>query len=520
MADPKTILEYATNRNASASQAVADAQQQLVDAQSDLAQVNTDQQAASVELASLEAQAASIRQKLSVIATPADGEALLDALEQTTVRIRATQAAIVKIQGRFSIATANMAQAQTELAAAAVQQQQATAALVEAVDSNTAREELSNALGNPPLTEVNLKAGKALDESDPVDGVAFKEAKERIEGDIPPKLIERAHARREQERKLINDELKEYRDAEDAVLKEGATNGGLAKVAEQARAVFKRAEEAARDFVGGAESRLAQAKAALVQVGDPDQSPLTPEQKARITDPALEADREAAAGDEETLHTTVAKDLSDKQALLDEAILKAKADPSAANLQAVNDARDEVDAAQTAFDTADQAWRDKETLLGAAVDNVEAKQAALAGAIQQAVAGGNDPETDPDVIQAKDDVTAAENARKTAEDDYKASPHGTLDLWETAVPDATWRLFEKYEHAVETLNALKNANPATLKNDLKTTEEAYVAARFAADKSSSVLAQLTAEQSHRAVRQDGAQRTADARLFSALRGDE
>ncbi|HEX7333267.1 MAG TPA: hypothetical protein VF290_17325 [Pyrinomonadaceae bacterium] len=518
MADPKTVLEYATNRNAAAAQAVTDAQQRLAGAQSDLAQVNADQQAASTELATLEAQAASIRQKLSVIATPADGEALLDALEQTTVRIRATQSAVVKIQGRFSIATANMAQVQTELAAATAQQQQAAAALVAATDANTAREELSNALGNPPLTEVNIKAGKALDESDP-DGVAFKEAKERIEGDIPPKLVERAHARREQERKLINDELRNNRDAEDAVLKEGATTGGLAKVAAQAWTAFKRAEDAARNFVGGAESRLVQAKAALVQVGDPDQSPLTPEQKARITDPDLNADREAAADGEETLHTTVAKDLADKQLLLDEAILKAKADPSAANLQAVTDARGDVDAAQNAFNTADQAWREKETLLAAAVDNVEAKQAAVAEAIQQAVAGGNDPETDPGVIQAKDDLATAEDDRKSAEDDYKASPHGTLDLWETAVPDATWLLFDKYEHAVETLNALKTANPATLKNDLKTTEEAYVAAQLAADKSSGVLAQLTAEQSHRAVRQDSAQKTSDARLFSALRGD-
>ena len=518
MADPKTILEYATSRSTGADQAVADAQKQLETAQSDLAKANTDQQTATTELSNLEAQAASIRQKLSVIATPADGEALLDALEQTTVRIRATQAQIVKIQGRFSVVTANMAQAQTELAAAIVQQQQAASALVAATDGNAAREELSNALGNPPLTEVNIKAGKALDESDP-DGAAFKKAKARM-GDIPQKLSERAHARREQADKLVDHEIKIYHDAEDAVLKERAANGGLGSVAEQAWAKFKRAEDAAREFVGGAESSLAQAKAALEEVGDPDQSPLTPEQKARINDPALKADREAAADEEQTLHTTVAKDLDDKQALLDEAILKAKADPSAANLQAVTDARDDVKDAKTAFDAADQAWREKETLLQAAVDNVEAKQAAVAAAVQQAVADGNDPETDPDVIQAKSDLTNAEKDRKTAEDNYKASPHGRLDLWETAVPDTTWHLFEKYEQAVETLNALKAANPTTLKNDLKTTEEAYVAAQLAADKSTSVLGQLTAEQSHRAARQESARKSADARLFSALRGDQ
>jgi hypothetical protein len=520
MADPKTIFDYATTRNAGAQQAVADAQQQLADAQAALVQVNAERQEASSDLASLEGQAASIRQKLSVIVTPADGAALLDALEQTTIRIRAQQAAIVKIQERFSVIQAGMAQAQTSVAAATAEQQEAAAALAGATGSNEDREALSTALGSAPLTNVNLEAGKALDAANPVEGAAFKKATERIKKDIPAKLFERAQARREQASVLVSQDVKNNRAAEDAVLKERATNGGVKEVAAQALTIFKRAEAAARDFAGGAQTNLDGAKAALAEVGDPNRSPLTPEQEERIHDPALATNRNAAVDEEATLETTLGKDVSDKQALLDEAILKAKAEPSAANEQAVVDARDDLSTAQDDYDAANQTWREKEELLAAAVEAVEAKKIALAAAIQQAVTDGNDPDTDPDVGLARTALTTAQNNLKTAEDAYKGSPHGRLDLWESAVPDTTWRLFEKYQDAVEILNTLKTSNPATLKGNLQTTEETYVAAQLTADKSANILAQLTAEQLQRAARQEGAQKTADARLFSALRGDE
>ena len=520
MADPKTILEYATKRGADAAQRVVDAQQQLATAQAVLAQVNTDRQAASAKLAKLEAQAADIRQKLSTVATPADGAALLDALEQTTVRTRAVQAAIVKLQGKFSVTQAGVDTAQADLSLATATQQAASAALTQATDSNTRLEALATALSDPPLAGINTEAGKALDDANPVEGLAFKHARERIAADVPAKLSERATARRVQAQAVIKQEQKNTKDAEDAVLKEDETHGGLDGVAAKAWIAFKRAEAAATDFVNNSQSSFEQAKSDLVQVGDSDLSPLTAEQKARINDATLLADREAAADAEANLDTTVGKDLFDKQKLLDEAILKAKSDPSAANQQDVADAQLALTTAQNAYDAAIQTWRQKETLLSAAFDLVEQKQAALALAIQQAVTAGNDPDTDPDVALANTQLTTAQNDLKTAENDYKASENGTLDLWESAVPDSTWRLFERYEDAVEILNALKNSNPATLKSNLTNTEEAYVTAQLAADKSRDISAQLAAEQAQREAREEGALQTADAQLFSALRGDE
>jgi len=520
MADPKTILEYATQRSDSAGQALTDAQQRLADAQAALVAATAGSKNASAELADLERRIDDIRQKLSGIVTPADGEVLLDALELATISLRSKQAAVVKSKGRFSVAQANVAQAQTDVAAASVVRTQAQTALAQATAANEAREALAQALDDAPLKDLPTEVGKALDPANPVEGAAFKKAKERIEGDIPEKLLKRAEDRRRQAVVAITQEDKNVTAAEDAVLKEGETNSGRAGAAAKAWVAFKRAETAARSFVNTAKDSFDSAKSIFKEVGDPTRAPLTPEQKALIDDADLKDDRETAVGEEETIDTGVAKDLSEKQILLDEAILKAKADPSDTNLAAVETAQVDVDEAQSKFDEDNGKWREKETDLAAANVAVEQKSAALAAAIQKAVAAGSDPNTDTDVAFAKGELTTAENNLKDADEAYRLSDHGILDLWEAAVPDATWRLFEKYEDALEILNTLKLVNPAGLKADLKSKEEAYVTAQVAADKSASILQQLAAEQAQRVARQDGAEQVADARRFSALRGDE
>ena len=520
MADPKTILEYATQRSDSAEQALTDAQKRLADAQAALVAATAGSKNASAELADLERRIDDIRQKLSGIVTPADGEVLLDALELATIRLRSKQAAVAKSKGKFSVAQANVAQAQTDVAAASVVRTQAQTAVNQATAANEAREALVLALENAPLKDLPTEVGKALDPANPVEGAAFKKAKERIEGDIPEKLLQRAKDRRRQAVVALAQQDKNVTDVEDAVLKEGETNNGRAGAAAKAWVAFQRAETAARNFVNTAEDSFDSAKSIFAEVGDPARAPLTPEQKALIDDADLKDDRETAVGEEETIDTGVAKTLADNQIQLDEAILKAKADPSDTNLAAVENAQGDVDEAQSKFDEDNGKWREKETDLVSANHAVDQKSAALAEAIQKAVAAGSDPNTDPDVAFAKGELTTAENKVKDADEAYRLSDHGILDLWEAAVPDATWRLFEKYEDALEVLNTLKGVNPAGLKADLKSKEEAYVTAQVAADKSTNILQQLAAEQAQRVARQEGAEQVSDARRFSALRGDE
>src|ERR1041384_8435852 len=133
MAEPKTILEYATSRSDSAPQALTAANQQLAAAQSNLVLVNSARAAASAELADMERQAGDLRQNLSKVATQADGAKLLDELEQITIRIRAQQAAIVKLQEKFSLAQAGMAKAQADVAVATKEQSAAAAGLQAAI---------------------------------------------------------------------------------------------------------------------------------------------------------------------------------------------------------------------------------------------------------------------------------------------------------------------------------------------------------------------------------------------------
>jgi hypothetical protein len=520
MADPKTILEYATQRSDSAEQALTDAQKRLADAQAALVAATSESKTASAELADLERRIDDIRQKLSGIVTPADGEVLLDALELATIRLRSKQAAVVKSNGKFSVAQANVAQAQTDVAAASVVRNQAQTALTQATAANEAREALVQALDDAPVKDLPTEVGKALDPANPVEGAAFKKAKERIEGDIPEKLLKRAEDRRKQAGVAITQEDKNVTAAEDALLKEGETNNGRAGAAAKAWVAFQRAEAAARSFVNTAEDSFNNAKSTFKEVGDSTRAPLTAEQKALIDDADLKDDREAAVGEEETIDTGVAQDLSAKQILLDEAILKAKADPSDTNLAAVETAQGDVEEAQSKFDEDNGKWREKETDLVAANLAVDQKSAALTAAIQKAVAAGSDPNTDPDVAFARGELTTAENHLKDADEAYRLSDHGILDLWEAAVPDATWRLFEKYEDALDILNTLKLVNPAGLKADLTAKEEAYVTAQVAADKSANILQQLAAEQAQRVARHEGAEQVADARRFSALRGDE
>ena len=106
--------------------------------------------------------------------------------------------------------------------------------------------------------------------------------------------------------------------------------------------------------------------------------------------------------------------------------------------------------------------------------DVAAKQVALAVATRSAIAAKKDPETDANVIAARTALTDAENALKTAEDNYKQSDHGILHAWETAVPETTWLLLADYEESTRALNDLKASDPAILKTDLDQAEADFV----------------------------------------------
>jgi hypothetical protein len=512
MADPTKILEYAALRRDQARQAVTAAKQRLVKAQNGIALSSSEVASATGALAELEKKATAIRQQLSGIETPADGAALLDALEQTIIRQRFELAKILRLQTELLKAQAEAALAQSELTAAGTRLSSAETELKQAVQSGKQREGRVKALDTLPLSKLNASADLALNSK------PFTDAQERINADIPASLLARARERRVAEVARLASRSARRRAAEEALRAE-VRKGSLAGQASEQWALLRGLETSARDFISTAKGRFDQAQATFRDVADPARSPLTAEQSKRINDAGLKAERETAATQEKALDAKLIE-WQDKEEAVAALVLKAKAenkDPD--KEQAVRDARQEALDALKAFTTADDAWRAEARTLTAARKEAAARQAALTRATEKAVNAKKNPATDPDVVQAKSDLAAAVQALKTAQDAYKLSGHGILHAWEAAVPDAVWRLFEEYEEAQGALVTLKNSDPTKLKTDLQKAEEDYIKAQLAADASANVQALLAAEQSERAALEESTLKAAPARLFSALRGD-
>jgi hypothetical protein len=518
MAAPTTIIEYVTQRRDNAQLALTATQQQLATAQAALSDSIAVLAVETALLDSLNKTAAELRQKLAAVPTPADGEPLLIALEQITIRQRASQSKIVDIQGEILIAQSDVTAAQDDLAAASATLNDAESDFTQAAKPGEQRDEWITKLDAEPLASLHTAATKALDLA-LAEGAVFKKAKERIEADIPAKLLERAEQRHDAEVTRLKDAAAKTTTATAAVVAE-RKKSHLAANAADLWTAFRSVESATGEHVASASARFAQSATTLTAVGDENNSPLTPEQIARINDAALQPDREAAAAEEKNVHDK-RKDLDDKQAILDDAIVAAKADPTnAAKAQDVVDAQADVATARVDYITAHDVWIDKLSDYRGAIHNLEDKQKTLNAARQAAIAAGVDPETDPDVQVALVNVVTAEMNLKTAEDLYRASSHGILHAWEAAVPDSTWRIFEQYKQAQQTLTDLKSPSAAAVKQRLLTAETDYLTAQLKADASASVLSQLTAEQIRRATREAAAREVFAARLFSALRGDD
>lgn len=504
MADPTTVLDYATQRSETAKTAVADAQQRLAKAQTATTAKRDELTRATTAFSDLEKTAAEIRKKLGVIPTPVDGPKLLYDLEQAIIGSRAQQAAILKAGSDLRAAQLNADQAQAELAAASPSRAKADSDLLQATKSDSLRKGWKNALATPPLVTIKDDAANEL-KLEP-----FTKAKTRVESELPKILRDRAVARREAKADRFAKALTSVRLAEDRLLTEREKTGASAMV-ESARIRLLRAEAAAKDFVNNAKSRFDQAQTLLTQVSDQLRAPLTPEQIAALTDATLKDARAEAAAAEKALDD-LWKKVEARQALLDQAKLDDIVIP---NKPAVEEAAHLLDLAIVDFTTANNIWRaefqgleKKKELEG----KVEEKKAKLAQALADA---NNDPAVQA-VVDAQKDLDTAEEDLRIAKAPYHRI---LLDDWEAAAPDATWRLLDDFEKARAVLTMLSGSNPSTLATDLTDAETRYVKALLAADASAALLTQLVTEQARRATLQQSALQTESDSLFSALRGD-
>ncbi|HEX5703549.1 MAG TPA: hypothetical protein VFX97_10160 [Pyrinomonadaceae bacterium] len=387
MADPTTIVQYAQQRSAKLSSALAAAKLQLADAVSTIGTERAKLDAATTDFASLEEQIAAIRAKLSAIPTPADGDLLLAQLEQAIIESRAKRAAITAAKTAMQAAQSVETSAAADVTSLTAEAARAAAFLTQAEAASVDRNKLTTDLDGP-LSSLNADAAKALDETKPA-GANFKKAKKRVGDDLPKPLLDRALKRREAAAERIAKLTAARQTADAAVRKEREKSGAIA-LAASSWVTLVRAEAAAREFVNAGKSRFDQATTKLAQVADPTVAPLTPEQLGRLNAPdPLKTSRKDAA-DEEKAVAALHKTFEDKQKALADAIVAAKAEPDDATKQtAVTTAEGEVATAKQLFETALGTYR-----------------------------GGNEP---------------------------------IMNAWEAAVPDATWRLLHDYAEAVDTL---------------------------------------------------------------------
>ena len=526
MANPTTILEYAAQRRDNIQTDVTKAQQQLADTQAAVAEKSKELANATSELSALQQQADQIREKLSLPQTAADRHALVDALEEITIRIRTGEADVISGRGPLATAQRDAGRAQTQLANVTMRLTGAEADLAEADRLAQERAARAVVLGAPPYSTLKTDATNALDETTLPEGKNYRDAKARLtvdtadhKRDIPAKLYVRARDRRENAKKPGQQAQLDVQAAIDAVLKEQNDGGGTAGAAQKLWALFQQAETKVEEFVTTAPTRFDKAKANLARVANLQNAPLTAEQFARINDSGLAASRGTAVDDEKA-RDDKGKAIGVALAALDAEILKALA--AGKNPDDVAAVQNKRTALQTAIDNytlLDGPWRADEKDRNAKLEIVATREKELQEKIDAAVAAQTDPETDPAVIQAKADLNTAKTNLSVAETKYKTSGHFILHAWEAAVPDSMWRLVEDFAEAEDILTELGAIVAGTLESDRVAAELAYVTAQVAADASQSKIGNLSGEQARREARLDTEGSLASNRTFGALRGD-
>ncbi|MCX6598064.1 MAG: hypothetical protein NTV70_17040 [Acidobacteria bacterium] len=454
MATPNNLLELAQARDTAAVARVSSARTAFSTAQAAVQAARTAHEAAVAQRAQLDTDVAQIRQALNDAETQADAAAAAADLGRKLVALRGQSPVLLATESSLAEANRALEAAEAESAAATVQATAAKADLAQATTASARRQGVDDALSRAPLSTLPATA-KKLKDTAPTNK-PFRDARTRIEADIPTKLIERARDRRAAALAAVANQTKLAQAAAEAL-------NGLAAAPARAELQYLAAAEAVSSFIANAAARVDQAKAQLARVADPLEQPLSTAQKAAIT--ATTAKGELAAAEQKKV-TDAHKALDAAQADLAVAVLKAKV----ANL--------------------DQA---------AAIDANPAGDATLAP-----------------LVTTRDQALTAFNNAVAA---YTPAMKADLAAWEASIPDGTWSLLADFEDASDTLGTLGAATPAQLITDRTAAEKAYVDALLAADKAARTRAFAAAERTRLEGARQSAVGEQPRRILSALRGD-
>ncbi len=421
MAAPTTLLEYTQQQRDAHDNERQEVAKQLDAAQKQAASARDTLTKATAAFADLEKSEATIRKQLSAIPTPADGDAFIDQLQRTIIAKRAQQAKLLDADLALGIAEARRDTLAGELARATAALTDATAKLDQAKERTARRKEQQDTLGKAPLSTLPADAEKALKET------PFTNAQKRLADDLPTDLLQRARDRRQFE-----------------VFRFAAVTKWATKAAGQAAAgtdlgrlwgELQNAEDALQVYISSAKERYDRALALLERVADPNNDPLTDDERARIQ--TLAAQGTTAVTEETKLDAKVTAVVL-KEGALTNAVLAAEANNIDRTIDPVTGAGAQVPAAQNAADTADTTVTAKTKVRDDAQADLQTKQAAFDKAVGDAQANNVDPKTDATAVAAEAARDAAQNVLTDAESALttakreQADAHVALDATKAA----------------------------------------------------------------------------------------
>jgi hypothetical protein len=461
MADPTTLLGFATLQSTNFNAALAKAQTNLTAAQTNYTAATQARDATNAVLSSIVTGMASLRTQLAAAVTPEDitdlqqkFQAAINQSRQQTGVLAWKQRAVAVTKAAVDAATAEVRRITTALAASST-------SLASAQADNTKRTGLKAMLASAPLSTIKTDAAAILAATtflDPANKFKFTDAQTRIQGDLPAALLKEAEQRLTDETTRSQASAQSYVQAQQQVETQWTSDLGVNGSVLAQRSAFDRAESAFTDFVTTAAARFQQAKTGLASVADPTFSPLTPTQKASINDAGTVATAQAAAAKEQAVDDAVAN-LAQKQEALEQAIRAAEA------------------------------------------KNIDA-----------------DPSTDPGVATATSDVNTAKSQLDAAKAAFISVQAG-LTAWGVLVPDSEWQVLWSYEFGQQILNWLQSTDGTALQTAMDSAEQSLVTALLAADKSLRTLVTLKADATLHSAVATYETSSAEARRFSALRGD-
>jgi hypothetical protein len=456
---PETLQDLAVQVAALYAAAKTEAQESVAAANTSLSAARERVRAGGESLAAKNQEIAAKRAELADAEVPTEAAALVEELADLQAEARALQAALLDDADAVARGEAEVKAASGFLDRVSAALSEAQAELVREAVEGPRRQELRDAVADPPLDTLAADAAAAKGA-----GTEFDDAKKRVTDEIPADLLTAARKGVEVEDLRRSQQAASLEAVEDLLLAELEGKGGLDEKAAALQLRFARADAALRAWVKQGPGRLTQAlvQAAAVNAGT---SLLTDAEEAEV---AARETAGAAAVPKRTAREDARKDVIEAEVGLGDALTTALApDPTA-----------DVSAAP-AVDTAEQALSDARTAF-----------------------------TD---AQGEYVEFADGSAPPTFAEDFTA--------FSSALPESVWRRVVGFLEAEATLTELGGVDGDTLATDHADAEKALAAALWDAERHALTVAFLEEQVALREALAARADAARGARMLAAVRGD-